>query len=915
MQLRCSCCSEVYEFADKVVRRRQFCVHCNKITRFTEASTLKTRTLVLDSELQFIATEEKSRVDELHCVTSADSQNDGIRGAASTTDGVGIHNPNPFNVDQNSAARNQVTDAALLNDVLLRVRFLHTKCSFADAVQLLRELDDKHRTSDITSLLMQSLYLSDLKESATEAARRAILEHQSCFKQTEVIQYQESLRSLNLEDPDFINPLIPGPKHSRDFAKWTSSQKAVTVVVMICLLTLISVLAIRLQQLSAASGGRKSQLSSSQEKASLLNTLNEKNSGTAESKTSLNPAEADSRNGAGSPTSLAEKAARFLSEGNAMAASGVSGKTGGAETTEAFADRIGRSWKSDLTELEDPRDPQQRRKTREYLNSIDRALETADQGQDQIRIRQVRSEVLNQMARLLISEGNFPEAIDTLTKAAVLLPDDPENRELAGQLAETMVSGLESGDGRINLEIVVPWIDQTEQFGVPLDLRSALHRRARGARLLSIRNLQKEGTERSLLLAVDAMKTMKNENSRDSDIMAAEVNLTQALLEDAENALDTKDLKSASMNLKAAVSLQGTPEDASAASGRIARKIEHEFSRALDEKQFAAVADLYEMLKLLAPARLFAADDALRRLSMTELSLLPEWLRDLILKRTNSIAMKFSLVPQGAFLMGAANTSQRRDLPDYPESPQHQVTLSKPCYLGQFEVTLAQYQEIMIGRPDTSAVLPALAPAEDSSGDTGNLPCDGLTWFQAAMFCEVLSGMESEQAAGRRYRLPSEAEWEFACRADSTTHYADNNSVASIAAFAWYANNSGRLMIDERLSLQNDYQRMVNLIARTQPRLHPTGEKMPNVRGFYDMHGNAAEWVQDWYAAYTDKESRDPAGPEVGTEKVLRGGSFRDDFNDISGSRRFAAPPDRALAGFRVVLEYFPVAAFPEPAR
>lgn len=114
-------------------------------------------------------------------------------------------------------------------------------------------------------------------------------------------------------------------------------------------------------------------------------------------------------------------------------------------------------------------------------------------------------------------------------------------------------------------------------------------------------------------------------------------------------------------------------------------------------------------------------------------------------------------------------------------------------------------------------------------------------------------------------------------------------------------------MIDERLSLRNDYQRLLNLIARTQPRLHPTGVKSPNSRGFADMHGNAAEWVQDWFAGYTGKESLDPAGPESGTETVFGGGSFRDDSTNVSGSRRFAAPPNQALAGFRVLLEYFPV--------
>ncbi len=905
MELRCSSCSEVYERADKVARRRQFCAYCGKITRFTEVSTLKTRTLSLDSDLQVAEIQPHDREASLDSFSSPDKQDDGVRAAATTTAGGGIHHADPFSVEQNSAARSQVIDAALLNEVLLRVRFLHTKCCFSDAVELLQELKEKHRTSNITSLLMQSLYLSDLKESATRAAQRAAQEHQSCFKQTEVIQYQESLRSLNLEDPDFTNPSLPVPRHSRDFGKWTPRQRAFTFAIVISLLTLVAVLAMRLQQLSADSSGRKTSQSSALEQASLLNQLTGNNSSAAESRSSVDSTRESGRSSADRPKSMSDRVARFLNDGNTIAASGLPGKSASAETAEAFADRISSTWKSDVTEVENPGDPQRRQETLRYLNGVDRALETADQGQDRIRIRQVRSEVLSHMTRLLISERNFPAAIDTLTKAASLLPDSPGHQKLAGNLAEAMVAGLESGDGRINLDITVPWIDQSAQFGVPLDLRSALHRRVREARMLAIRKLQNQGTERSLLLAVEAMKALKKENPQDSDIMAAEENLTRTLLNDAEKAFEIGDMKSASLNLKAAVSLRNSHGDDRAAPGRMARKVEDAFSKALNEKQFAAVAALYEMLSLLVPDRLFAADDALRRLSMKDLSMLPEWLRNLILKRTNSIEMKFSLVPHGSFLMGAASIPRRRDQPDYPESPQHQVTISAPCYLGQFEVTLAQYQHIMGDSADSSVRLPA--PDENSAGDTGNLPCDGLTWFQATKFCERLSTVESEKEAGRRYRLPREAEWEFACRADSTTDYADNNSAESITAIAWYANNSGRLMIDERLSLQNDYQRLLNLIARTQPRLHPTGLKSPNSWGFYDLHGNAAEWVQDWFAEYTGNESRDPAGPESGTEKVLRGGSFRDDSTNVSASRRFAAPPDRALAGFRVVLEYFPV--------
>lgn len=180
-----------------------------------------------------------------------------------------------------------------------------------------------------------------------------------------------------------------------------------------------------------------------------------------------------------------------------------------------------------------------------------------------------------------------------MTKAATPLPDSPGHQNLAGNPAEAMVAALESGDGRINLDIIVPWIDQSARLGVPPDLRSALHRRVREARLLAIRKLKNEGTERSPLLAVEAMKAMRKKNPQDSDSVAAEANLIRALLNDAEKPLEIGDLKSASLNLKAAVSLGNPHSDDRAAAGRMARRAEDAFSKALNEKQFTAVAALY----------------------------------------------------------------------------------------------------------------------------------------------------------------------------------------------------------------------------------------------------------------------------------------------------------------------------------
>jgi len=196
----------------------------------------------------------------------------------------------------------------------------------------------------------------------------------------------------------------------------------------------------------------------------------------------------------------------------------------------------------------------------------------------------------------------------------------------------------------------------------------------------------------------------------------------------------------------------------------------------------------------------------------------------------NSIGMEFVPIPAGAFQMGANNG-------DNDEKPVHTVHISQPFYLGKYEVTQEQWQAVMGNNPSRF------------KGDP-TLPVESVSWDDIQAF---ISKLNAREGGDTRYRLPTEAEWEYAARAGTTTTYSFGNDERpldrQLGKYAWYSENSGG-------------------------ETHPVGQRQPNLWGLYDMHGNVWEWVQDGSGWYPSGTVTDPMGPHLSSYLMYRGGSW-----------------------------------------
>lgn len=233
-------------------------------------------------------------------------------------------------------------------------------------------------------------------------------------------------------------------------------------------------------------------------------------------------------------------------------------------------------------------------------------------------------------------------------------------------------------------------------------------------------------------------------------------------------------------------------------------------------------------------------------------------------------------VEAGTFSMGSTTGYDR-------EKPVHSVTLSD-FYIGKYEVTQRLYEEVM-----------GINPSDENRGIGDNYPVNNIDWYDAVKFCNELSkldGFDPVYTIGSGdspdvradwtatgYRLPTEAEWEYASRGGSKSEGYEYSGSDNTEDVAWYSVNSGG-------------------------KTHPAGEKTSNELGIYDMSGNVWEWGWNWYEAYSSESETDPRGPDSGSGRVLRGGSWGNGIADTrSAFRNYAGPDYKDIyLGFRILL-------------
>ncbi len=234
------------------------------------------------------------------------------------------------------------------------------------------------------------------------------------------------------------------------------------------------------------------------------------------------------------------------------------------------------------------------------------------------------------------------------------------------------------------------------------------------------------------------------------------------------------------------------------------------------------------------------------------------------------------LIEAGTFTMGATESDARRSFADYQaywknlrnstepqlewflnQTPQHRVTITKPFYMGRYEVTQAQWESVM---------------GENPSYYTGDsLPVEQVSWKKCVDFCRRLNAQSND---GWEYRLPTEAEWEYACRAGSTGDFASGD----LDEIGWYTENA-------------------------KNRIQPVGQKKSNAWGLYDMHGNVSEWCSDWFGEYSSHDETDPTGPASGSTRVFRGGTYDGHSAQCRSAGRTSEVPGYRVGnlGFRLV--------------
>jgi formylglycine-generating enzyme required for sulfatase activity len=237
--------------------------------------------------------------------------------------------------------------------------------------------------------------------------------------------------------------------------------------------------------------------------------------------------------------------------------------------------------------------------------------------------------------------------------------------------------------------------------------------------------------------------------------------------------------------------------------------------------------------------------------------------KELTVDLSKGVKLELVLIPAGEFLMGSPDSDKDARS---NEKPQHLVRITKPFYLGKYLVTQEQWEAVFIGDNPSHFKGP-------------NNPEETVTWEDCQQFLHVLNNQQGNPQG--EFVLPTEAQWEYACRAGSKTRYCFGDDESKLGDYAWY-------------------------IANSDEKTHPAGEKKPNAWGLYDMHGNVWEWCQDWYGEeyYKESPTDDPTGPATGSNRVIRGGIWSLPRWNCRSANRYGDLPGRRddQLGFRVAL-------------
>jgi formylglycine-generating enzyme required for sulfatase activity len=354
--------------------------------------------------------------------------------------------------------------------------------------------------------------------------------------------------------------------------------------------------------------------------------------------------------------------------------------------------------------------------------------------------------------------------------------------------------------------------------------------------------------------ALAALSSIQSVNAQNEELPVLRKRLAAAVLKRAESVAGN-DPDSALKDYETALSLGASASESTSLKGQL---VTARCRQSLGSQDAAkASADYATVAKLNSQAASSLVAD-FEKLPANVLTQVPANVLLLFPARKNSIGIAFKLLPAGTFTMGEG-------------ARVHQVTLTKAFDLGVYEVTQEQYEKVMGTNPSKYK-------------DPQN-PVELVSWDDAVEFCRKLSALPAEKSAGYEYRLPTDAEWEYACRAGTTTKYSFGDSSSGLGDYAWYdpAGSS---------SIENP---------------HPVGQKKPNPWGLYDMLGNVMEWCQDWYDFPVSRSTvtTDPTGPSQGSERVKRGCHWLTRYADacMSGEARSGDPPDfrSFILGFRVL--------------